>query len=295
MGRAMRGCCTSLLVAINTVTLCVGLAVLGLSIYLLVEKRTLAAPSGADAWVLVAAAWAPFALGLLITLLALIGCCSALGHNRCCIGIFGIMQLVVGIVLVLCGAAWMVGSDYMGTVSTSAPALLEPGFYGSQHALSDVSSGLFYACCANGVPPANQLKACNAANGVGTSLSSVCYWDYDTFVAPIASARNDQDECQNVIKSGLFTCPPSSAGTSGTAVRQMQASMASYTRTYLWPTGVALVVAGAILLLAFLGSMYLACCAARETYVQQPQYKTGANLAGGPVYSPQPANAVVIV
>jgi len=293
MGRAMRGCCTSLLVAINAVTLAVGLAVLGLSIYLLVEKRTLA-PSGADSWVLVAAAWAPFALGLMITVLALIGCCSAIGHNRCCIGIFGILQLLVGIVLVLCGAAWVVGSDYMGTVSTSAPALLAPGVYGSQHALSDVSSGLFYACCANGVPPAN-IKACNAANGVGISLSSVCYWDAETFAAPIASAQNDQNECQNLIKAGLLTCPPSSAGTSGTAVRQMQASMASYTRTYLWPTGVAFIVAGAILLLAFVGSMYLACCAARETYVQQPEYKTGANLAGGPVYSAQPVKAVVIV
>jgi hypothetical protein len=294
MGRAMRGCCTSLLVAINAVTLAVGLAVLSLSIYLLVEKRTYA-PSGADSSVLTAAAWAPFALGLLITVLALIGCCSAIGHNRFCIGIFGIMQLLVGIVLVLCGTAWVVGCGYMGTVSTSAPALIAPGFGGSQQALSDVSSGLFYACCANGVPP-RTIQACNAANGVGTSLSSVCYWDSHTFAAPITSALKDQNECKNLIQAGLFTCPPYSEATSGTAVRQMQASMASYTRTHLWPTGVALIVAGAILLLAFMGSMYLACCAARETYVQQPEYKTGAkgaNLAGGPVS--RPAGAVAMV
>jgi hypothetical protein len=289
MGRKMKGCCTSLLVAVNTVTLAVGLAVLGLSIYLLVEKRTWA-PSGADSWVLVAAAWAPFALGLVISLLALIGCCSAISHSRCCIGIFGLMQLLVGIVLVVSGAAWVVGSDYMGTVSSSAPALLAPGLYGSQQALSDASSGLFYACCASSVP--SNLQPCNAAAGVGTLLNSVCYWNRDTFLAPIASAQNDQDMCQDLVKGGLFTCPPASAGTSGTAVRQLQASMASYAHAYFWPTGIALIVAGAILLLAFVGSMYLACCAA--TYVQQPQYKTGANIAGGPVYATQP-QAVAMV
>jgi hypothetical protein len=292
MGRKMKGCCTSLLVAVNTVTLAVGLAVLGLSIYLLVEKRTWA-PSGADSWVLVAAAWAPFALGLVISVLALIGCCSAISHSRCCIGIFGLMQLLVGIVLIVAGTAWVVGSNYMFTVSTSGPAQLAPGFDGSQHALSDASSGLFYACCAGGALPAN-LRPCVDATREDIShfsLSSVCYWNLDTFSAPIVSAQKSQDMCKDLVKGGLFTCPPASAGTSGLAVRQLQASMASYTHTHFWPTGIALIVAGAILLLAFMGSMYLACCAA--TKVQQPKHKSGANMAGGPADATKAQAAMV--
>jgi hypothetical protein len=123
----------------------------------------------------------------------------------------------------------------------------------------------------------------------------VCYWNLDTFSAPIVSAQKSQDMCKDLVKGGLFTCPPASAGTSGLAVRQLQASMASYSHTYFWPTGIALIVAGAILLFAFVASMYLACCAATY-YVQQPQpeYKTGANIAGSPVYATQP-QAVAMV
>jgi len=275
----MQNCCTSLLVAVNTVTLLIGLVVTGFSIYLLVtfynNNGGNSTVNSAALW----AAWAPFVIGIIISVMAFVGCRSAQVGDRCCIGVYGFMQLFFGIVLIVSGTFWILSNTYMQNISTSAPALLSPGVFTTQQSLSDATTGLFYACCSSTLP--STINKCNSANNIGTSVSSVCYWNQDVFAA---AASSSAQTCNDFLKSKAFVCPSSNLGTSGTAVRAFQATTSQYIKKYLFPTGIVFVIAGSILVIAFMGSMYLACCARRVLYVREPipVYKTGGDLAGGP-------------
>jgi hypothetical protein len=242
--------CTSLIVFLNVVTLLIGLLVTAFGIWLLVGYYNQQATATVAVW----AVWIPFIIGVVLSLVALVGCCTTLHENRFCIGCYAILQLVFGVVLVVVGSFLIVAPGYIYTVSTTPPAQLQPGFANSQRELSDVTQGVWVACC-------QQIAASGVTACVAGSNQANCWWSQSTFNV---GAGTQQSVCNS------YAIPGSACSSASTFQSWLYTSTSGAAKG----SGIAFVVFGSVLLIAFFGSCYIACCA--PSGKRAPEHKSGA-------------------
>ncbi len=235
---------------LNVVTLLIGLLVTAFGIYLLVGYYNTQATATVALW----AVWIPFIIGVVLSLVALVGCCTTLHENRFCIGCYAILQLFFGIVLVVVGSFLIVAPGYINTVSTTPPAQLQPGFANSQRELSDVTQGVWVACC-------QKITAVSVLPCVAGSKQVNCWWSQSTFNV---GAGTQQSVCTS------YSIPTSGCVSASAFQSWLYASTSGGAQG----AGIAFVVFGSVLLIAFFGSCYIACCA--PSGKRAPEHKSGA-------------------
>mmetsp|Transcript_8324 Transcript_8324/g.21169 ORF Transcript_8324/g.21169 Transcript_8324/m.21169 type:complete len:300 (+) Transcript_8324:89-988(+) len=252
MGLGSKFCKTVAAALVGLVVL-VGLAITGVAIYAIaIAYREGAVNDTSTAlWVL----WTPFVFGLVVTLAALLACCTTLSGNKWAMGCFALLELIFGLVIVAAGAALMIYSNYLEDVSSTSVNAIMPGIGYSRRSLSDYTIGIYVACC---IEQAGFIIDRCPAGGTG-DMNAYCYYDWDAFNA---GAQTSIDAC--VASQNNFDLCPDDNSDTGAGIKHLQREAADYFQTYLWPAGVTLVVLGSVLLLIFLITAAMACCGPKD-------------------------------
>lgn len=276
------GCASGYLKFLHTLIGLAGLALVGISIYLLATgQQFFPDTSGQYAWT----AWVPLVFGFVVLGLAVCGCCcDSMNSNKCFVFIFALIQLVFGTVIVASGAVLIVLSvDYLPTIAASPTATegVPDGFAGGQKEISDFFLGLYGGCCEDS---AAQLNPCPGLTPSDGGSFQYCFINKDVYDAGVTSGQaSRQQYC--TIGQLPATCP------TGPGTLQINAFLkenAELLRQGVLPAGIALTVFGVLLWLAFIASCSLICCSSSSSSKPppQPQQRTAGNAADGrPQYS----------
>lgn len=256
MGRVCAGCCKSLIVAINTTVLIASLALLGVSIYAIVEQYQYNTFSGdgIPPW----AVWIPFAFSLTLVIIALVGCCTTLNDNKCCMGFYSVLQFVFGILILISGAGLLVSVNSMEVVATTPNAanLSSDSWWSSyEQFLGDVTTGIFAGCCTFPTPP---LPCGSPSNTVcqDTTTPNACYCVHSlsNFQSGVGVTQDNGNYCNalGVSCENPLTVPKSRMAYQNGIYKLFNSSF--------YAASIVFMVIGCILILASFGSCYLACC-----------------------------------
>lgn len=261
----MKSCCKSLIVMVNSLTLIIGLVVIGFSIYGLVETHhTDSDLNSATMWVY----WSPMIVGAVLSIVALVGCCTTLNENKCCMFIYGLIQFIIGLILVACGVFLILARSNMESVAFGQVNSFQ--YSSPQEYLNDYTTGAYQVCCDTTL---SNVDKCPAATN---DFDAYCYYDKDTYESGL-----DIDEgCQQVSKDQLL-CPPSMPSSEGKGLKYFQESVYNDSESALFICGTVFIIFGAILLVCFVGSCYLVCCAPNNNDKKKPQQQN----TGGPTTS----------
>ncbi|GBG29283.1 Hypothetical Protein FCC1311_055052 [Hondaea fermentalgiana] len=248
----MASCSKGLLVLFNALVLLVGLGVLAIGIFLVVEYNRGRQDIFGDQY----PSWANYvaiAVGAVIAIIAAIGFCITLTESKCLLGLTGTIQLFFAIVLIVAGAFIMVYTGYLEDIRDTAVLDLDGGIGNSKQYLYDYVAGVYNTCCSQLTP---SIEGCPDVPNTVDEADQYCYFSQDSFAA---GASLDADTCSTFQSGGeLEWCPTSNAAT-GEGLKEFQTEAANYMRDYIWPAGVALVVFGGVLFIACILSCHLAC------------------------------------
>lgn len=259
MGRCCVAGCKSLIFLLNMVVLVIGLAIMGISGYLIYQQfeYQLWQQDGADGYVFI-----PFAVGLLIALMACCSSSAAMRERKCIMVFFATWQFIFGVAILAIGAGFLVLNNSASRVATTPVSQLA-GNGGAENLdtyVSDFEVGVYNKCCVASDAPPSFCTGSDAMPG--------CIFDKSVY-----RSGNDVDEefCKVITDpdNDAFNLCSGSEATS-TALPEFQTRVASLMDTTLFGSGIAFVVFGSLLLIAFIGSCYIVCCN-RRVAVEEPK------------------------
>jgi hypothetical protein len=270
MGKCCANFCKSFIVFVNFVIGLLGLTITGLSIYLIVEYYKYDQYQGESYWIV----WAPFITGVLISLLALVGCCITIAENKCFLGIYGFLQLVFGIVIVVSGAGLLVWTYSLENVSQVPTNQVSSASGNSDinEFVSDFTYGMLTACCSVTIPQ----EQCSSSSG------NPCFYNQQNFES---GTSIDSSICQEFVFDQVgFTCssnPIIDPVEAESDLKSLQADLGAYSKSYFEVTGIIFIICGGALFVCMIGSFYLCCCKGKSGNSNKaPQTTTGGAAAG---------------
>mmetsp|Transcript_23209 Transcript_23209/g.41070 ORF Transcript_23209/g.41070 Transcript_23209/m.41070 type:complete len:276 (-) Transcript_23209:176-1003(-) len=268
MGRCMQSLCRSFLVALNSIVLLVAMCITGVAIFVVVMEYRAGLVTGQESWPV----FMPLAFGAVLMMMSLIGCCVALEDKHCMIGLFGFIQFIFSIVVIAAGVVLIQYTTYLQEISVTPVNELEPGYLDSRLILNDFSLGIYETCCGvDMIPPSSECPANS------DSLNAYCYFDKDVYNSTF---KTPTSTC-NALKDQFDVCD--SASGDGAGLKTFQADLAEIAENYALNAGYAFCFFGAILLLAAMGSSYLACCASKDVGYEKARQAPNQGT-GGPVH-----------
>lgn len=239
MGKFTASMCKSFIFILNTLLAIVALGLMAVSIYVLVEfyDQKIVSEAGYSA-----IGWVPLGISIILLIMAIVGCCSTAAEKKCCLGFFGALQFIFGIIIIVAGSALLTGnSAAKSNALLGEPNQIEDSTWGLNRAINDVTVAAYKVVCDTTINPSE----CKADVSAPT-----CYWEIDTYSA-IVKALEDSTDAQNALKNAV-PC--------GGSYNQFQFNFAEYTESYWMPAGIAITIFGSFVFICFLGSMYLCCC-----------------------------------
>mmetsp|Transcript_15042 Transcript_15042/g.17027 ORF Transcript_15042/g.17027 Transcript_15042/m.17027 type:complete len:268 (+) Transcript_15042:195-998(+) len=230
---------------LHSVVFLIGATVTALAVSLLVEgDERLPENYGPSTWY----AWLPLIFGVCLLVSSVLGCCCTKEGNVCFLTVYGLLQFVSGVFILVGGSVIIVTIDrYMANIVESHKVSngLEPGIGGAQQDFADFMLGLCDGCCASiTIPACSSNSTFNNADG-----RTYCYLSSDPFQAGF-EAVDDSTYCESV---GL---PQACAD--GDAHEFLQINYDFLDQNVL-PAGIALTVFGALLFVASFCSCHLGC------------------------------------
>lgn len=192
----------------------------------------------------------PIAIGALVALLSLVGCCVTLAENKCMMCCYGLLQLLFGVLIVASGVGLVIYSDYMDDIADTPVNELDGGLGDAKHYLSDFFTGTYNACCEEFVPAAAMCPA--ASNGI----DGYCFRSEDAFDD---GNNTPTDACLLFTDNDQLNWCPETALANGVGLKIFQEEAADYAEDNLYPAGIALIIFGSLLFLACVGSFHLSC------------------------------------
>lgn len=273
MGKCMKGICKTYLSFLHLVTALVGLCTTAIGIYLIVSETNSESyrvlEQNGYKW----AAWIPLIMGLVLTLMGIIGICSTLAQSGCILYTYAILQFLFGAAILIAGVGIYVGLGYVETISTTpSPSDLSAGLGGSQRDFSDISMGIYYTCCNHTTQATLPFKICPATD-TDTNVKGLCVWSKDSFDT---GKEVDVAYCELMTKS---YCPNPTPPLWVTGLKEFQTLVYDSTKSEFFAAGISLMVFGGILLFAFIGSCYVASSGKEKK--QKPPRKSKASETTG--------------
>ncbi len=224
-----------------------GLTISALGLYFLVENNR----SGVLGSYSVYTTWAPFALGLALTLAACLACGCRTERSGLSLYAFGFSSLVAGVLVCVAGVVQLQGIAYVEELSNTTDwSALAAGPFSARHKLESYTLGLFAECCLDNT---TEFSACKVGG------APVCFHDADYYLI----GSKDDVVCERVTIEPLKFCPvPSTAGD----VFQFERNLYNYARDKFYITAIMLAVMGGVLS----ATCFVACFAARENNSVDP-------------------------
>mmetsp|Transcript_871 Transcript_871/g.1057 ORF Transcript_871/g.1057 Transcript_871/m.1057 type:complete len:266 (+) Transcript_871:326-1123(+) len=247
-------CSTAFLKFIHTLVFIIGAAIFGLSIATLVTGNQYFPTDdnvGTSYWF----AWVPFAFGIVLMLGAILGCIFTKPGNCCFLGTYGIIQFVIGVIIIISGAFILASITITEEIvdSNAISNGLDPDT--AQPEVSDFMLGLYEGCCSTPEIP-------NCPTNITQGDKTFCYLNPSTFQSGVDSA----------IASNNTYCvyDPFQAACDQQDIQSFLVANHDWLKDNLFPGGVAIVVFGSLLFFASCCSCYVGCKSDEEK-AQPPQ------------------------
>lgn len=269
MGRCCVAGCKSLIVLLNMMVLLVGLAIMGISGYLIYQQYEYNifsdSKAGNNVYVFI-----PLAVGFIIALMACCSNCAAMRERKCLMVFFASLQLIFGICIVAVGAGFLVFNNSASRVATTAPGQLSDnnGIKSLDTYVSDMEVGMYNKCCLSPDTSIPEPILCSTKADMGCIYDSDVYHDGLDVNQELCMAITDSDK--------LHWCSGEERDYNG--LGEFQSQVASSVDTVLFGSGIAFAVFGALLLVAFIGSCYIVCCNRRVHVTEQKYGNTVAQV-----------------
>jgi len=280
----MVDCCKNTLQVFNFIVLIIGLGLLGIGIYIIVEFNNNAEDAYGQDW----PEWTiyvPIVIGALVSFWGSLACCLTAFENRCLLGTYGFFMLISAILIIAVGSGLIVYTDYMEEISSTPVTQLDGGLGDTRRYLSDFTTGVYNKCCQVGGATLNpqpteedQFIATN-----GDALYDYGFYDLDSYELGNSTI---EEACTPQLAGGdLGFCPVSTSPniSNGIGLKSYQRASSDYARDNLFPSGIALIVFGCILFLVCIMSCHLACRSDADTEKKQRKQsntRSGAETAG---------------
>jgi hypothetical protein len=225
----------------------IGLTITGLSVYFLIENNR----SGVLGSYSTYTTWAPFALGLALTLAACLACGCRTERSGLSLYVFGFSSLVAGVLVCVAGVVQLQGMAYVDELSHTADwSALAAGPFSARHKLESYTLGLFADCCLKNT---TEFSACVVGG------APVCFHNADYYLI----GSTDDVVCGRVTVEPLKLCPvPSTPGD----VFQFELNLYNYAHDKFYIAAMILTILGGLLST----TCFMACFAARENNSVDP-------------------------
>jgi len=228
----------------------VGAAILALSIYVLVKGSDIlgfdASAIGLPSWW----GWVPLGVGICVILMSFMACACTKEGNVCLIFTVGLSQFVFGALVILTGSSLVYYTNTLLVNIAATPATdltwnVPSGMYGLQRLSADFSIGLYTGCCQLplNIPP---YASCVTSNDVGP-----CYSDFTVYSSGVNATFIDGS-----LNTGF--CNDVSTVSCGN-INNWLGDLQMYAQDRILPSGIAFLVLGSLLLLAFMGTCVVGC------------------------------------
>lgn len=258
MGRCTANMCKSFIFLLNTILAIAALAIMAASIYLLVELYSGTASAFITESGYYAVGWVPLGISVVLLILALVGCCSTAAEKKCCLGFYGFLQFVFGVVIIVAGAALLTAdSAAQDNAAAKYPAAVSDKTWDFNQLISDTSVATFSACCENKV-------VTDECSEVNSNNDTLCFWSADAYQSIYKSLKENSDSCKAI--NDQISCT--------SAYPSYAQNFADYASSFFFPCGIAITVFGSFIFICFLGSMYLCCCHKKGRGNGQPTGQT---------------------
>ncbi len=268
----IRTTCRSMIVMINTLVLLLSIALVGVSIFLVVKEYTgspiIRFPDTPVGDLSALFVWVPFVLSIIIMFISLAGCCTALEEKKCCVGFYGVLQFVFGLIFVFVGVFFVLyGETFtkLGTVRNPLIFNKDPSNIKSMSLrfFSDLTTGVYVNCC-NGGQPSNCSSIIPGGDSCPVGLENSCYCVFSEAV--FEKGENAPKDFCTFLSSAGATCGSNESEDTDpsrdlTRLKDYQTAMARSINKTIFPAGIGLASFGSMLFIVSFGSWYIACCA----------------------------------
>mmetsp|Transcript_16355 Transcript_16355/g.20233 ORF Transcript_16355/g.20233 Transcript_16355/m.20233 type:complete len:221 (+) Transcript_16355:628-1290(+) len=189
----------------------------------------------------------PFAFGLVLIMMSILGCCCSKEGNVCFLTFYGIIQFISGLFIVIAGSVIIVTINrYMYNTANEkrVSSGIDEGIGGAQRDFADFMLGLAQGCCSVTIPQCGVGAPLNQTGGY-----SFCWNDNSAFEAGTNAAAEGRDTYCDY-ETLLAACPE---------VNAFFRANYDFLNENVLPGGIALTIFGVILFLASFFSCHLGC------------------------------------